>query len=203
MLFTYLLQGLGLGFAAGVQPGPFQTYLITRTLENGWRRTLVLVLAPLLSDGPIVALVFLVLSRLPGWLERLLYTLGGLFIIYLAWQSLRAWQRFDASASPETSGARQSIWRAVLVNLLNPNPYIFWSLVNGPILVASWRLSPAYGIGFLLVFYGAMFLCQAGVILLFGTAQRFGGRVRKALLGLSALALAGFGLFQLWLGLFG
>jgi hypothetical protein len=41
-----------------------------------------------------------------------------------------------------------------------------------------------------------------GVVILFGQAARFGDQVRKAMLGLSVLALAGFGLYQLWQGIF-
>ena len=55
-MFPFLLQGLTLGFAAGAQPGPFQTYLITQTLSQGWRRVWIAAFAPLVSDGPIVAL---------------------------------------------------------------------------------------------------------------------------------------------------
>ena len=52
-------------------------------------------------------------------------------------------------------------------------------------------------------FYGVMLTCSAGVTLLFTAARRFGPAVTRGLLGLSALALAAFGLFQLWQGLGG
>ena len=64
-MLAYLLQGLGYGFAAAVQPGPFQTYVMSQALERGWRRALPAALAPLISDGPIIALTLLVLTRLP------------------------------------------------------------------------------------------------------------------------------------------
>ena len=63
----YLLQGLGYGGAAAAQPGPFQAYLLSQTLKNGLRSTLVAALAPLMSDGPIVLLVLLVLTQMPDW----------------------------------------------------------------------------------------------------------------------------------------
>ena len=40
-------------------------------------------------------------------------------------------------------------------------------------------------------------------LLLFGTAAKLGPRVNRALLGLSVIALLGFGLYQLWLGMTG
>ena len=89
------------------------------------------------------------------------------------------------------------------MNALSPGPYIFWTLVTGPILVAGWRASPSLGIGFLVGFYLTMVATLAGLILLFGTARHLGGRVTRVLIGLSAVALAGFGLVQLWQGIVG
>jgi hypothetical protein len=34
-MWLYILQGIGFGFAAAAQPGPFQTYLISQTLLTG------------------------------------------------------------------------------------------------------------------------------------------------------------------------
>jgi threonine/homoserine/homoserine lactone efflux protein len=90
-----------------------------------------------------------------------------------------------------------------MMNLLSPGPYVFWSLVTGPILLTGWRETPANGIGLLVGFYTAMVTCLAGIILLFGTARQFGPKVSRALLGTSALGLACFGLYQLWLGISG
>jgi hypothetical protein len=67
-------------------------------------------------------------------------------------------------------------------------------------LVAGWREAPTNGVGFLFGFYLAFALTLAGLILLFGTARQLGPKVNRALLGISALALLGFGLYQLWLG---
>ena len=37
-MWLYIVQGIGYGFAAAVQPGPFQTYLISQALLKGWKR---------------------------------------------------------------------------------------------------------------------------------------------------------------------
>ena len=86
------------------------------------------------------------------------------------------------------------------MNALSPGPYIFWGLVTGPVLLAGWREGPGNAVGFLVAFYAALVLTLAGLILLFGTARQLGPKVNRALLGISALALLGFGLYQLWLG---
>jgi threonine/homoserine/homoserine lactone efflux protein len=200
-MLIYLLQGIGCGFAAAVQPGPFQTYLISQTLKNGWRRTLPAALAPLVSDGPILALVLLVLSQMPVWLTRFLYIAGGCFILYLAVGAFRAWRGFVMASPVATESSQQSVFKAAMMNALNPNPYIYWSLVTGPILIAGWRETPFNGMGFLLGFYVTIVSTMAGTIALFGLARQLGPRVNRALLGISAVALACFGLYQLWRGL--
>jgi threonine/homoserine/homoserine lactone efflux protein len=88
------------------------------------------------------------------------------------------------------------------MNALSPGPYLFWSLVIGPLIVTTWRENSADALAIVLGFYCAMIGLNFGVVLLFGQAARFGNRVRKAMLGLSVLALAGFGLYQLWQGIF-
>lgn len=199
-MWLYILQGVGFGLAAAAQPGPFQTYLISQSLIKGWKRTLPAAFAPLLSDGPIIALCLLVLSQVPPWLQRVLYMAGGLFVLYLAYGAYRTWKDFDPNISVET-GTQQSILKAALVNILNPNPYIFWSLVTGPILVTGWRETPIYGAGFLAGFYVTMIMGFSILVVVFSSARQFGPKVNRALLGISAIALFCFGVLQLWLGI--
>ena len=195
----YLLFGLTYGFAAAVQPGPFTAYLISRTLTQGWRRTLPAIFAPLLSDGPIAVLVLLVLTRMPAGLVQWLHLLGGAFVLYLAFGAWRSWRDFDAAVATPPSTER-SLFEAATVNLLNPNPYLGWSLVLGPLLLEGWRESPAHGIAVVASFYGTMIAGFAGIVFLFHLARGAGPRIARALVGASALALAGFGAYQLWLG---
>lgn len=196
-LAVYLVFGAGYGFAAAVQPGPFQTYLISRSLSNGWRRTLPAALAPLISDGPIIAVSLLILSQVPGWLQRALNCAGGLFVLCLAYGAFGHWRKFDPDRPLVRPPARQGVVSAALVNVLNPNPYLYWTLVAGPLLFAGWRHGPATGAAFLLSFYAAIVGCQSLLIVGFGSARKLGTRIDRALLGLSVVALACFGLYQL------
>lgn len=202
-MLVYVIQGIGYGFTAAVQPGPFQTYVIAQTLNRGWRRTWPAAFAPLVSDGPIIVLVLLVLSQVPDWLQRFLYIASGLFILYLAANALRGWRNFDATHVVSAEPGQQSLFRAAIMNALSPGPYIYWSLVTGPILLTGWREAPANGIGFLVGFYVAIIASLGGIILLFAAARHLGPKVNRALLGISAIALACFGLYQLWLGILG
>jgi threonine/homoserine/homoserine lactone efflux protein len=202
-MWLYIFQGIGYGFAAAAQPGPFQTYLISQTLIKGWKRTLPAALAPLISDSPIIALCLLVISQVPSWMQRFLYLAGGVLVLYLAYGAYRSWKNFDPKLPYFDTKTRtqQSILKAALINILNPNPYIFWSLVTGPILLAGWRETPLHGVGFVAGFYITMILSIAVIIFAFGAAKQLGPRVNRALLGISAVALFSFGLYELWLGI--
>jgi len=202
-MWIYLFQGVGYGLAAASQPGPFQTYLISQTLTRGWKRTLPAAFAPLVSDGPIILVCLLALSQVPVVLQRFLYIAGGLFILSLAYGTFKSWKNFDLQTSQPESTGRQSVFKAAMMNALSPNPYIFWTLVTGPILLKGWRESPVNGIGFLAGFYVTMISSLVGIILVFGLASRFGPKVNKILLAVSAIALFCFGLYQLWLGVMG
>lgn len=200
-MWLYLIQGIGYGLAAASQPGPFQTYLISQAVTRGWKRTLHAALAPLVSDAPIIALCLLVLSQVPAWLERFLYLAGGLFVLYLAYGTFKAWRNFEMQTPLTESTSGQSILKAALTIVLSPGPYIYWTLVTGPILIKGWRETPVNGIGFLSGFYFTMVGSLAALIVIFGQTAKLGPKFSRVMLGLSALALLGFGLYQLWLGL--
>lgn len=205
-MIPYLLQGIALGFAAAVQPGPFLAYLTSIVFSLGWRRTLPVVLAPLLSDGPIIVLVVLLLNQVPGWFRHALSIAGGIFILYLAWAAFQRW-RAQPDALPaikkQQDPPRHVLWQAVLVNLLGPGPYLFWSLVGGPILLRGWSQTPSYAVGFLFGFYTAMLISLTVIVLVFGSAWLLGERASRALLGFSVIALVCFGIYQLYIGLRG
>jgi len=200
-MWVYLLQGIGYGLAAASQPGPLQTYLVSQSVTRGWKRALPAALAPLVSDGPIIFICLLALSQMPAWTERFLYIVGGLFVLYLAWGTFKSWINFEMQAASIESTGGQNIFKAALTNILNPNPYIFWTLVTGPVLIKGWRETPVNGIGFLAGFYLTFISSLAALIIVFGLASRFGPKVSRAMLGISALVLLGFGFYQLWLGI--
>jgi threonine/homoserine/homoserine lactone efflux protein len=201
-MFGYLFLGMTYAFAAAVQPGPFQSYLISQSLSRGWRHTLPAALAPLLSDGPIILLVLLVLSQVPVWLQNVLQLAGGVFLLYLAFGAWKTFRTYTSGTVAQQGGGRQqTLLKGALVNLLNPNPYLAWSLVMGPLLLKGWSETPANAIALLLGFYITLIATLVGIILLFSAASGLGPRVGRILVGASALALAAFGLFELWSGI--
>ncbi|HCK66431.1 MAG TPA: hypothetical protein DHW49_09205 [Anaerolineae bacterium] len=199
-MWIYLIQGLGFGLAAASQPGPLQTYLISQALTRGWKKSLVNAFAPLISDAPIILLCVLILSQVPDWFQTFLYIASGLFILYLAYGTYKTWKNFDENQT-QTESKIDGLSKAVMMNFLSPGPYIFWSLVTGPILVKGWRETPIHGISLLLGFYISFISALMLIIFIFGTAAKAGPKVNRAMLGISAIALFLFGLYQLWQGI--
>lgn len=202
-MLPYILQGIGYGFAAAVQPGPFQTYMISQTLTKGWKRSLLIAFSPLVSDGPIIALCLLVLNQVPAWLLRFLYIAGGLFVLYLAYGAYTSWKNFDLDKRSAETDNQKSILKGALMIMISPGPYVYWTLVTGPVLLRGWRESPILGLGFLTGFYVTVTLGLIAITLLFGKARELGPKVNRALIGISAVALFCFGLYQLWSGVRG
>lgn len=199
-MLIYLLQGITFAVSATVMPGPFQAYLLSRTLAQGWRKTLPAALAPLLTDGPILVLCIGVLTRTPPALLDLLRLAGGAYILYLArglWAHLAAPSRLPM---PDPAAARRSLLQAAGVNLLNPNPYIFWGTVGSPIIVAGWRENPLLGTAFLAGFFVTFPLGLALLIAAFGKTGGIGPKTHRTLGILATAALVFFGIYQFVLG---
>ncbi len=199
-MFECILIGSGFAFAAAVMPGPLQAFLLSSVAQKGWKRTLPASFAPLISDGPVALLVLLVLNRVPEAMSRVLQAAGGVFLIYLAWSSFRQWQQQNATGPETRELVPSTLVQAVIVNLLNPNVYLGWSLVMGPAFLNAWH-HPANAVALIIAFYATIVAALACTILLFGTTHLLGPGSRRTLILVSAIALAALGVYQLIEGL--
>lgn len=196
MLFSYLLKAATIGFSAGITPGPLQAVFLSYAIKGGWKKALPAAFAPLVTDVPVVLLVLLILNNLPGVFLRILQIGGALFLLYLAWDSLQAFRNFQAVEEAQDTNSMGTLLKAATMNILGPGPWLFWSLINGPNLIQAWKIAPIWGISYLICFYGVFILSNIGLILLFSSMRQLGERVRRGLLLVSALVLAGFGIYQ-------
>jgi len=202
-ILTYLLQGAALGFAGAITPGTFQTYLISESLSGGFRRAAPIAFAPLISDIPIVILSLLLLNQLPQYFLRLISLAGGAFALYLAWRLWSSWRSGTEIQVDEDQPSKGRLRRGVIANFLTPGPYLFWTLVTGPILLEAGRQSVAFGAAFLIGFYSIMVAGLLGIALLISQARRLGPQVVRSLLLLSSIILVIFAGVLIYQGLFG
>lgn len=196
-MILYVFQGAALALSATIMPGPFQAFLLSKSLQNGWKRTLPAAFAPMITDGPIIAVVLLILTQFPHGFVDILHIAGGLFILYIAKGIFQSLKSGDIVLETSSTAARKSLFQAVVINALNPNPYIFWSVVGGPIILAGWRESAGLAVGFVVGFFGTFLLGLAALIILFATAGKLNPNINRILRMIAAVALLAFGLYQI------
>jgi threonine/homoserine/homoserine lactone efflux protein len=201
MLLTTLLTAAAVGFSAGVTPGPLQAVFLSYAVKGGWKKALPAAFAPLVSDAPVILIVLILLRSLPEVFLQILQIGGALFLLYLAWDSFKAFRQYHEVEEMGKTNGLQTLLKATLVNLLAPGPWLFWSLINGPNFLKAWSVSHGWGIAYLAVFYGTFVVVNILLIGLFSTVRRMGEKVRRGMLLASAVVLAGFAVYQLLAGL--
>lgn len=147
-----------MGAAAGVSPGPLFVLVITSALRGGFLAGAVAACAPLISDGLVVAASLLVLSQLPEYAVGWLALGGSLFIAWTGIATMLDARGATLAVDPgaRRAAARQALWRAGLMNILSPHPWVFWATVGGPLALRTWSSSPAAAVGMVAAFYVAI-----------------------------------------------
>ena len=203
MIADAIVQGIGFGLSAGAIPGPLQTFLFLQTLKQGASRTLPLATAPLWSDGPIIALMVLILGQVGDLFISMIGLMGAIFILYLArgvYLQIRAGGfslTADIESAIDTGHWVKELRQLVLINVFNPNPWIFWGTVTGPLLVAYWQDSFLTAIVFLCAFYGSFIGLVVILILIFHQTRLMGEQVVNLLLRVGVVILVVFALLLL------
>jgi len=191
-MLDFFLRGFTIGLNAGLLPGPIQTYLAQTSLIYGWRRAMIGVFSPLVADIPVIILSVLVLSSISDTAIRLLRIGGGVFILWLAWgslKSIRAGVLIGEGAPVDVTLSSGKLFRRMVgVNIFSPAPWLFWSTVNGPLLIEGWRQTPLTGLGFLIGFYGTLIGMFALIVLAFGWLRGVNPVVTRSLM-MAATAL--------------
>jgi threonine/homoserine/homoserine lactone efflux protein len=203
-MWLYFVQGVALALPSIIAPSPLKIFLISRSLAYGWRATLPATLAPLVIDGPILMASLLVLNQIPPWYLNVLRLLGGIVIFIIAWRISRLLRATGPTLKISEQVGQQSFRQALGISIFNPNPYLLWSLVAGPIVLEAWRqVSPMAGLSFVVGFYVIFVLGLAALVLVFGTVGRISAEANKVLNGVAVLALVILGAYQIIVGVGG
>lgn len=202
-MLSSLWLGLSLGLSAGISCGPLLALVIAASLRSGLGGGLRVALAPLVTDVPIIALALLLLNSFPTGSARWIGTAGGLVVVWIGIGVLRSSRDAEAlvdSGSP--SSAWGELWRGVVVNSLNPHPYLFWATVGGPALARGWKTSPWNALAFLISFYSL--LVGSKMLVAWFVSRRAGGlpqrwyRLVLSFCGILMLVLGGILVYQAW-----
>jgi len=171
---------------------------ISETLRHGLIGGLRVAAAPLLTDGALILLTALLLERLSDQpaIMGAISIAGGLLLFCFAWECFR-----PVSLDIEEAKSH-SLLKAVLVNLTNPAPYLFWLTLGTPTLLRAREESAIAAIAYLAGFFLA--ICGAKVIIALITARFrdfLRGRAYRIAMALLGLALVGFGIYFMLRGL--
>lgn len=147
------------------------TLVVSQALTHGVREGVKVALAPLITDAPIILFSIMLLARMTDsdyFLAGVSFA-GGLFLCYLAWESFKtgAFDLDDHPAEPH------SVRKGVLVNFLNPNPYLFWFTVGAPIILRAWSQSVVTAGSFLAVFYVCLVGVKCFIAVVMGKSRQF------------------------------
>jgi threonine/homoserine/homoserine lactone efflux protein len=166
---TFLISGVIFGLSAGLTPGPILTLVIFQTLAHGIKEGVKVALAPLLTDVPIVIVSLLVLARMSHMktVMGLLSIFGGIYLFYLAYESIR----FKGADLNKTTAKPQSIRKGVMANFLNPNPYMFWISIGGPLVLKASHVHFTASLMFIVPFYALLVGSKCMVAVIFGNSR--------------------------------
>ena len=154
----YVLSAFVFGLTAGFKPGPLGIVVIQQTLTYGLKYGIRASLAPIITDGPII---FAALAILTQFKDIALFVSALNFVggFYLLWLSLKILRLKDINVSTSL-GTPTSLTTAIKVNLLSPNPYLFWFTVGGSYLA---RGSQVQSTAFVMVAIGTLVLAKMAV----------------------------------------
>lgn len=187
MFQSIILPAMAFGFSATSMPGPMQAYLLNVTLNYGWRRGLLIIVSPLIVDGPIILLSVFVLGQVPDWALQFIRVIGGLLLLWIAWggwQQLRAGVNFVASDDKFKGqvSARKILGTAIAMNAVSPGPYLFWSTITGPLLLEALDISIWAAVGMLIGFYGTFLGGLATLVFVFDRLGSISPNITRYLL---------------------
>jgi threonine/homoserine/homoserine lactone efflux protein len=168
---TFLFTGMVFGLTSGISPGPLLTLVITETIKHNRTEGIKVAIAPLLTDLPIITITLLVLSKLANFdpVLGVIAILGGLFVAYLGYESMST-----KGLEIEIQDSKpQSIKRGMIVNVLNPHPYLFWLTVGAPITFKAYQTSLGAALAFILTFWIMIVGSKIGVAILVDKSRNF------------------------------
>jgi threonine/homoserine/homoserine lactone efflux protein len=193
-MVNFLTMGSILGLSAGFAPGPLLTLVISETLQHDIKSGVKVALAPMITDLPIVMLTLFILVKLSGFHKVLgiISCMGGVFVLYLGWQSM-----VTKGVELDLQGTRsRSLAKGIIVNTLNPHPYLFWFGVGGPTVTKAMNLGMVAPLAFIGSFYVLLVGSKIVIALLVGKSRSFligkGYIYTMRLLGVALCALAIF-----------
>ena len=192
LIGSLAFAGAILGVVEGVKPGPLLTMVIRETLSGGLRAGVRTAAAPIFTDGPLVIVSLLA----AGWISTqptILIAISILGAGYLLKMGLECFTIEPPPSDLAGIDVSDSFKRGILTNLLNPNVYIFWFLIGGPLMASVADEEPLAPMAYALTFLVSIIMVKSLIALAFDrTRGNLSHSTYKAVLSLCGLAMIVF-----------
>ncbi len=195
LILGLAIAGATLGIVEGIKPGPRLTMVIRETLSGGLRAGLWTAAAPIFTDGPLV--IFSLFAA--AWIATnpsalLVITLAG--AIFLAQMGYECFGLEPPNMDEEEPPPTGSFVRGVITNLLNPNVYVFWFLIGGPLMASAADEEILAPIAYAITFLVTIMLTKAAIAYAIHRASgNISAIVYRRLLTICGLVMIGFALY--------
>jgi threonine/homoserine/homoserine lactone efflux protein len=164
------IAGITLGIVEGLKPGPLLTTVIKETLTNGFRGGIRVASAPFFTDGPLILFSIF----MAGWIANQPLVFCGIAIlgaIFLTRMGMECFNPEIPDIVPTDVDLTQSFKKGIITNLLNPNAYIFWLLIGGPLMATVADSEPIAPFAYAISFLVSIVLAKITIAYFFSKAQ--------------------------------
>ena len=192
LVLSLSVAGVALGVIEGIKPGPLLTMVIRETLSGGLRAGVWTAAAPIFTDGPLIIVSLLAAS----WISTrpsILIVISILGAAYLLKMGLECFSIEPPSSDLAEVDVSDSFKRGVLPNLLNPNVYIFWFLIGGPLMASVADEEPLAPVAYAVTFLVSIIIVKSIIALAFDrTRGNLSRRSYSIMLSLCGVAMIFF-----------
>ena len=195
LILGLAIAGATLGLVEGIKPGPLLTMVIRETLSGGLRAGLWTAAAPIFTDGPLV--IFSLFAA--AWIATnpsalLVITLAG--AIFLAQMGYECFGLEPPNMDEDAPAPTGSFLRGVITNLLNPNVYVFWFLIGGPLMASAADEEILAPIAYAITFLVTIMLTKAAIAYAIHRASgNISAIVYRRLLAICGIVMIGFSVY--------
>ncbi len=168
-MLTFAVSALVLGLSAGISPGPMFALVLSETLNSGPAAGVRVALAPLFSDAPIILAGYFLLSKIKDHqlFLGIFAIIGALYLMFLGYKGLTT-KNFNTRKTL----FQNPLLKGILINFLNPHPYLFWMTIGASFILQTLQHSRAALFVFLFCFYFCLVGAKIVLALVTGVGRK-------------------------------
>ena len=170
LIIALIVAGISLGVIEGIKPGPLLAMVIRETLSGDLRAGIRTAAAPIFTDGPLIIISLFAATWFAAnsTILALISILGAFFLMKMG---LECFYMNPPTLESDNYDYSTSFRRGILTNLLNPNVYVFWFLIGGPLMASAAEKEPLAPIAYAISFLISIILVKTFIAYLFDKSR--------------------------------